>query len=164
MPLPSYLPAQHPPCPLPQATTIGRGLPFWTMGARPRRHGMPPTTSGFCSFFFDSLCMHLSLSVGLKHPYCSSGSAPQELWSSLCQGEPLCATCAALHRLVILGTVLQLMVRRAQSFVTERVEGQDILTSAWTAPYFSPDSACCIHPSAGSSLLVHHLSLNQPAH
>jgi len=28
----------------------------------------------------------------------------------LCQGEPLCATCAALHRLVTLGTVLELKV------------------------------------------------------
>jgi len=28
MPLPYYLPAQNPPCPLPQATTIGGGLPL----------------------------------------------------------------------------------------------------------------------------------------
>ena len=34
----------------------------------------------------------------------------------LCHGEPLCATCAALHILVTLGTVVQ----RAQSLVTQR--------------------------------------------
>jgi len=34
MHLPYYHLAQHPPCPLPQATTIGGELPLWTMGAR----------------------------------------------------------------------------------------------------------------------------------
>jgi len=49
------------------------------------------------------------------------------------------ATCAALHRLVTLGTVLELTVRRAQSFVTEQT-GYGILTSGWAAPHFSPIS------------------------
>jgi len=34
MPLPYYHLAQHPPCPLPQATSMGGELPLWTMGAR----------------------------------------------------------------------------------------------------------------------------------
>ena len=41
----------------------------------------------------------------------------------LYQGEPVCVTCAALHRLVTLGTFLELIVRRAQSFVTEQARG-----------------------------------------
>jgi len=48
----------------------------------------------------------------------------------LCQGEPVCVMCAALHRLVTLGTVLIFTVRRAQSFVTERAKGYNIFTSA----------------------------------
>jgi len=46
-------------------------------------------TSRVCSCLFRSVCMHLL---------------------RLCQGQPLCATCAALHRLVTLGTVLELKV------------------------------------------------------
>jgi len=63
----------------------------------------------------------------------------------LSQGAPVCVTCAVLHRLAPLGTVLESMVRCAQSFVTERAGGYNILMSGWVAPYFSPGSARGIH-------------------
>jgi len=66
------------------------------------------------------------------------------------QGAPVCVTCAALHRLVPLATVLGsmvwraqsfVMVWRAQSFVTERTGGHNISMSGWVEPYFFPGSA-----------------------
>jgi len=50
-------------------------------------HCLPPPTSWVCSCLFRSLCMHLL---------------------TLCQGEPLCVTCTALHRLGTVQTVLEL--------------------------------------------------------
>ena len=91
-----------------------------------KRHGFPPTTSRVCSRLLWSLCMRLL---------------------RLCQGKSLRVTCAALHRLVALVTFLKVMVRRAQSCITERAVGYYILTSGWAIPsrYFSPGSACCFH-------------------
>ena len=68
------------------------GLPpsSFALFQAPRQvHSLPPHTSSVCSCLFRSLGMHLL---------------------RLCQGEPLCATCAALHRSVTLGTVLELKV------------------------------------------------------
>jgi len=69
-----------------------------------------------------------------------------------------------LYRLLTLGTVLSLTAKRAQLFVLERVGGYNILTLGWAAPYCSLGSVQVVHLSAGSPLLVHHLSLNQLAH
>ena len=66
------------------------------------------------------------------------------------QGAPLCVTCASLHRLAPLGTVLGSMVWRAQSFVTEKTGGYNISTSSWTAPYFSLGSTRVIHSASCS--------------
>jgi len=97
-----------------------------------------------CSCLRRSLCVHLF---------------------RLFQGQPVCATCAALHRLVTLGTVLELTVLRAQSFVTERAGGYNTLTSGWVAPYLSPDSARVVFIQGICSPLwadAHHV-LNQLA-
>ena len=48
-------------------------------------------------------------------------------------------------RLFTLGAVLNLTVQRAQSFLPERARGYNIVTSGWSAPYFSPGSAGCLY-------------------
>jgi len=123
-----------------------------------KRHGLSLTTSGFC--VLRPLFMHLlpmSMEIGMCSAGCcrTAGSrlSVHQGWHyidwlfveivffRLCQGELLCATCAALQRLVTLGTVSNLTVRRAQLLDTGRAGGYNILMSGWAAPYFSPSSA-----------------------
>jgi len=87
-PLLSLSSAQPPPPPLYQAENWGGYFPSppTPYSKEPdKRNGLPPHTSRVCSCLLRSLCMHL--------------------WR-LCQEEPVCATCAALHRLITIGTVL----------------------------------------------------------
>jgi len=88
---------------------------------------------------FRSLCMHLL---------------------RLCQGEPSCATCAALHRLVTLGTVLVLKVLVCAIICHWENGGVQHLKVGLAAPYFSPSSAQVIqlvvllpNPSGASASL-----------
>jgi len=68
----------------------------------------------------------------------------------LCQGEPVCATCTALHKLLTLGTVLSFTGQLAQSFVTERAGGTTSLRRAGQH-HISLRVACGMFNSASCS-------------
>ena len=90
-----------------------------------KRHGLLPPTLRVYSFFFRSQCMHLL---------------------RLRQGDPLCATCAAQHWLVTLGTVLELKVLACAIICHWANGGVQHLNVGLgsTISSFSPGSTGCI--------------------
>jgi len=80
-------------------------------------------------------------------------------WISWCC--QTCRTCPGAHAV----SAKLIYMRGVHNYWALSERGwYNILMSGFVVPYFSPGSARVIHPSAGSPIFVHHLSLNPLAH